>query len=280
MPYWFNSWYLRRLASGLAGAGSWCASGSRERGRGVDRVGDGNGVKLPRLPYLARLHQASFRHARELAMMINVLPVIGANHIFFAKANQDLITILIIPIVTACICAILGVCQLCIWRKKKKSLQKLLVAMDSEYANWRRKVAIMRKLEPIQTSLCLNGNEQCYYQASAMLLEPRAVRNTMHLGGGLRVAKGIMVGGGNSYSQSHDEWRELSCGTLCITNKRIIFDGEMHDRAVKLSALTAVSAEPLKLAISSSTRQKTMLFTGLNGKLARGIITILRNSSL
>ena len=60
-PYMCGISRLRRLASGLARAGSWCASGSRERCSGVDRVGDGNGVKLPRLPYLARLHQAPQR---------------------------------------------------------------------------------------------------------------------------------------------------------------------------------------------------------------------------
>ena len=58
-PYMCGISRLRRLASGLARAGSWCASGGWERGSGVDRVGDCNGVELPRLPYLARLHQAT-----------------------------------------------------------------------------------------------------------------------------------------------------------------------------------------------------------------------------
>lgn len=213
-------------------------------------------------------------------MIVNLQPLTGTSHFFLAKINPDLVPLIIILMTTGGICIILFVCQLFIWRKKKKSRLKLLAEMDDEYASWRRNVARSRKLEPIQTSLCLGEHERCYYQSSATLLEPRSVRNTIHLGGGVRIAKGVVVGAGNSYSESHDEWRELSSGALCITNKRIIFDGEMYNRTVKLSTLTAVSAEQLKLAVSSSTRQRTMLFTGLNGKLACGIINILRNSAL
>ena len=84
---------------------------------------------------------------------------------------------------------------------------------------------------------------------------------------------------GSSHSESHDEWRELSSGVLYVTNRRIIFDGEKHNRTVKLSTIMSVQAEPLSIAVSTTNRQKTLLFTNVNGKIAQGVINIVRNSA-
>ena len=113
----------------------------------------------------------------------------------------------------------------------------------------------------------------------AKAMSEASVRDTSHLGGAMRVARGVAVLAGSSHSESHDEWRELSSGVLYVTNRRIIFDGEMHNRSIKLSTVMSLQAEPLSLAVSLSNRQKTVLFTGINGKIAQGVINIVRNSS-
>ena len=202
----------------------------------------------------------------------------GTN-IFFAKMTQDAFALLVLAGVVSVIMAILGICQVFVLRRQKKQRLEQLALIDAEYKRWRREVTRTRKLSPVHTSVCLDDGERCYFQAYTMLSEPRAVRHTTHLGGAVHVAKGVTLGGGNSTSESHDEWRDLSQGMFCITNKRIIFDGDMHNRTVKLSALISVWAEPNRIAISTATRQKTMLFSNLNGQIARGIINILRNSS-
>ena len=164
-------------------------------------------------------------------------------------------------------------------RKQQRQYQELLAAADAEYKRWRHGVAVRRGLQTVDAEVALEAGERCHFKATATLAEPRAVRNTAHLGGAVRVAKGVALLAGNSRSESHDEWRELSSGVLYITNRRIIFDGEMHNRSIKLSSVMSIQAEPLALAVSMSNRQKTVLFTHMNGKIAQGVINIVRNSA-
>ena len=200
---------------------------------------------------------------------------------FFAKVahgQEEVLALMIVIPVIVCILAVMGICHMFARRKQRQQYQALLAATEAEYKRWRREVARAGRLQVVPAAVCLNDGESCYYKTSATLAEPRSVRDTSHLGGAVRVAKGITVLGGNSHSESHDEWRDLSSGTLYITNKRIIFDGEMHNRTVKLVSLISVVAEPRMIAVSTSSRQKTMLLTRLNGKIAQGVINILRNS--
>ena len=197
----------------------------------------------------------------------------------FAKIAQELAALPIIAAVTFGIVALLGICQIFVWRRRKREDRILLAATEEEYRRWRNDLAADKKLSPIPTTLCLAEDEHCYYQTSATLIEPKSVRDTVHIGGAAHIAKGVAVGGGNSHSESHDEWRELSTGTLCVTNKRIIFDGDMHNRTVKLSSLISVCAEPRQVAVSTSGNKKTMLFSNLNGKIAGEVIRIVRNSA-
>lgn len=168
-------------------------------------------------------------------------------------------------------------------RKKKRRAAEEQAALkqrfESEYKNWSTSVVVNNGLKPISSDMCLATGERCFYSAEAVLYEPRSVRSSTHVGGGVRVAKGVMIGGGNTWSESHDEWRELSSGTLYVTNKRIFFDGEMHDRTVKFSALTKVQAGIQELSISCSTRQKTMVFAGINARIAQDTIRLLQMAS-
>ena len=179
----------------------------------------------------------------------------------------------------ALIVAVFAAIHVCTRRKQKRQYQELVAAADAEYKRWRHDVAVRRGLQTFDAEVSLEAGERCHYKTVATLAEPRAVRDTSHLGGAMRVAKGVAVLAGSSHSESHDEWRELSSGVLYVTNRRIIFDGEMHSRSIKLSTVMSLQAEPLSLAVSLSNRQKTVLFTGINGKIAQGVINIVRNSS-
>lgn len=179
----------------------------------------------------------------------------------------------------AVIVAILAAIHVCTRRRQRRQYQELVAAADAEYRRWRHGVAVRRGLQTVEADVTLEAGERCHFKTVATLAEPRAVRDTSHLGGAMRVARGVAVLAGSSHSESHDEWRELSSGVLYVTNRRIIFDGEMHNRSIKLSTVMSLQAEPLSLAVSLSNRQKTVLFTGINGKIAQGVINIVRNSS-
>lgn len=161
-------------------------------------------------------------------------------------------------------------------RRNAEESAALKERMESEYNNWSRIVILNNSLKPIAADLCLQKGEQCFFADSAVLYEPVATRRSTHLGGGVRVAKGVVIGGGGTISKSHDEWRELSSGTFYITNKRIFFDGDMHDRTIKMSALTSVQATLDEVAISSSTRQKTMVFSGINARIVKDTIRLIQ----
>lgn len=196
----------------------------------------------------------------------------------FAKISTEILWLLL-PVYIAGACVfVLGIIQIFLWRRQKKKAKELIAATEAEYKRWLQQLAESRQLQTIETPLCLSGNERCYYQSPATLCEPRSIRNTTHVGGGVHIAKGVTIGGANSITEIHDEWRELSKGMFYITNKRIIFDGDMYNRAASFSSMISVVAEPLRLAVSTTSRQKTMLFSNLNGKMAAGIIKILRSS--
>jgi hypothetical protein len=164
-------------------------------------------------------------------------------------------------------------------RQKRRAAERaanLSRRLEAEYKKWSTSVVINNGLKPIAADLCLQKGEQCFFADSAVLYEPVATRRSTHLGGGVRVARGVVIGGGGTISKSHDEWRELSSGTFYITNKRIFFDGDMHDRTIKMSALTSVQATLDEVAISSSTRQKTMVFSGINARIVKDTIRLIQ----
>lgn len=135
-----------------------------------------------------------------------------------------------------------------------------------ENANkWRDMVRMYGRLPPQNVDIMLADGEIGYLQVQTVLCEPRSVRTSTHTGGAVRVAKGVTIGRAYSTSNVYDEWRQLCSGTLIVTNKRIIFDGDMHDRTVNLKDVLSVKNSLTQVALSTSTRQKTMLFTPLNG---------------
>lgn len=179
----------------------------------------------------------------------------------------------------AVIAAVLAAIHFRTRRRQRQQYQELVAAADAEYKRWRHDVAVRRGLRTFDTDVNMEAGERCHFKATATLAEPRSVRDTSHLGGAVRVARGVAVLAGSSHSESHDEWRELSSGVLYVTNRRIVFDGEMHNRTVKLSTVMSVQAEPLSVAVSTTNRQKTLLFTNVNGKIVQGVINIVRNST-
>jgi len=97
------------------------------------------------------------------------------------------------------------------------------------------------------------------------LSETRAVRKSSGGFGGVRVAKGVSLGGYSGSSQSKQQWTDLDQGILTVTNKRIIFAGNKTTRDLKISKLVSANITPIpffgtQLEMNVSSRKKGMRF--------------------
>ena len=143
------------------------------------------------------------------------------------------------------------------------------------YMKWRSKVNREGGISSRKVNITLSKGESCYQSFAATLYEPRAVRVSRHGGYGVRATRRIGIFEGESRSESQDEWRAVCCGMLYITDKRIVFAGDMQNREIKLSELLSVDADSRSLIVRSSKRQKAMCFSGLNGQIARDTISMI-----
>jgi hypothetical protein len=191
-----------------------------------------------------------------------------------STASDDPIVSLIL---FACF-ATIGLAMLLFRLRDEKRAQKESEKRQSRnlelYQKWRKRVDA-NGVGPVPVEIRLEKDESCYLKAGAILCEPRAIRQSVHTGGAVRVMKGVSIGRAYSTSESHEEWRRIASGCLYVTNKRILFDGDMQNRTVKMKDVVSVQRGNDYVAISSDRRQKTMVFCGINGLIANDIINSL-----
>ena len=119
-------------------------------------------------------------------------------------------------------------------------------------------------LLPVESTLFLKEGEQAFYCEKVELMEPRAVRTGTGNRVGFRVARGVWVSTGTSTSESNDVWKRLDEGMLTITNRRIVFDGQMGTRNLDLAKLVSVSPRVDGIEVAVENRQKSSGFTCAN----------------
>ena len=130
---------------------------------------------------------------------------------------------------------------------------------------------------PIEISgIAFKEDEDAYLnEKDCVLYETRAVRH--HIGGGigLRIMKGVYVGGTRGASESRDEWRTIDQGHCVLTNKRIIFDGSKENRVIALAKVISASPWADSIEVSIENRKKSMLLKVSNPYLWSAVIQIL-----
>lgn len=100
-------------------------------------------------------------------------------------------------------------------RKRKRNLTE---TRKRNFARWTEWVKRNRHLPVVESSLMLEHGEVCHHSARATLVEPRAVRVSNHGGAAMRTRGGLILGGARSVSESHDEWRKISEGTVYVAS--------------------------------------------------------------
>ena len=124
------------------------------------------------------------------------------------------------------------------------------------------------------TNIILKPDERAFYSTRSILYETRAVIQYQAAHSGVRVAKGVYIGGTSGRSISSQQWSKLDTGLLTITNKRLVFVGGREDRTVPLNKVVSVNANLSQIVLSVEGRQKAMVFDVPNPLIASAIIRL------
>jgi hypothetical protein len=162
--------------------------------------------------------------------------------------------------------------------KQKQKMKQIEINQKGEAVrDYFNRVNQEKKLPTINTHILLKSGESAYLQDNVKLFETRKVTKSDRGGGAIRVMKGVYIGGTSGTSRSHDELREIDTGQLILTNKRLIFDGGLNTRDIKLDKIISVSEyiDGIEVAIEGKT--KSQLYTGMsNPYLWKNLIYYIR----
>jgi hypothetical protein len=153
-------------------------------------------------------------------------------------------------------------------RKQKRAL---LVKQAQEFVD---NVKQNLTLPVVPTDIMLKPGEKAFYSSPSALYETRAVREYHAAHTGVRVAKGVYVGGTSGRSLSTQQWARIDIGCLTITNKRLVFVGTKEERAFSLDKVISVDPNLTAIVVSVEGRQKAMAFEAGNSLIVMTIIRI------
>jgi len=191
----------------------------------------------------------------------------------FARENSNssigilFVTILVIAILVTGIIATVAVVN----AKKRREKRALLVKQAQEFIDG---VKQKLTLPVVSTDIMLKPGENAVYSSPSVLYETRAVREYHAVHSGVRVAKGVYIGGTSGRSLSTQQWAKLDTGCLTITNKRVVFVGTKEERAFPLDKVISVDPNLTAIVVSVEGRQKAMAFEVGNSLIVMTIIRI------
>ncbi len=191
----------------------------------------------------------------------------------FARENSNssigilFVIILVIAILVTGIIATVAVVN----AKKRREKRALLVKQAQEFIDG---VKQKLTLPVVSTDIMLKPGENAVYSSPSVLYETRAVREYHAVHSGVRVAKGVYIGGTSGRSLSTQQWAKLDTGCLTITNKRVVFVGTKEERAFPLDKVISVDPNLTAIVVSVEGRQKAMAFEVANSLIVMTIIRI------
>lgn len=210
--------------------------------------------------------------AATLLAIIFALPCAAAKRSHFASnAGLDLTPVVWIFCGLILIGVVCGVIAAIVSAAKEKRLNE---KADAAFKKWAAAVeANGRRLPIYDSGIHLKKGELCYFKDStATLLEPRSVRSGGFGGASIRVVKGISIHSGRFASESHDEWRAITTGTLYVTNRRIIFDGATKNREILMPDVMSVHPGFRLAVVNSHKLQKPVGFGTINGQIFATVV--------
>ena len=129
-----------------------------------------------------------------------------------------------------------------VFNSKKTESKKSTQLIKQETEEFVADIERNKSLPTVSTNIILKAKESAFYSSYTSLYETRAVRHYAAGHAGLRVAKGVFIGGTKGRSVSSDEWHKIDTGQLIITNKRIVFDGGKTNRTIPLNKIISINS--------------------------------------
>ena len=155
--------------------------------------------------------------------------------------------------------------------------RKLDQMADANHKRWRAEIAAAGGDLPVrEVPIRLKKGEVCFfYDPTATLCEPRAVRSGGYGGTSIRVARGVSIHTGRFGSESHDEWRKITEGALYVTNRRIIFDGALKNRVISIADVLSIAPGARAAVVNSQKLQKPLAFASINGQIFADVVNTI-----
>lgn len=115
-------------------------------------------------------------------------------------------------------------------------------------------------LSPIPVKgFVLRKDERAYYTTTCSLFEHKTVSHTVGGYGGVsfRVMKGVRINTGSYRGQRISETvaQQTDRGTLCVTDRRLIFIGAAGNRDIPYDKIIGLEASPTNLVVQVSNRK-------------------------
>ena len=153
-------------------------------------------------------------------------------------------------------------------RQERKRWERVQEEADAYLAA----VEKTKGLPAVTTSLLLPAGEYAYYCAPSNLYEAREVRRYYSYSLTDDVALGSSWPGA-----AQQQLARIDSGTLTITNQRLIYAGPMEERTVLLANVISIETSRDSVQISSSCREKSMLFGAANPLILAMVIRTIGN---
>jgi hypothetical protein len=157
---------------------------------------------------------------------------------------------------------------------KQKKLDAWRAECKAEASVFLRYAKENNGIKQVTTNLMLKKGEAAFYCDDVDLYETRSVRTSTTAFSGVRVMKGVYIGGARGTSTSNQQWTCMSSGKLVITNKRLIFDGGNVDRNIPLDKIFSAESSADGVEISCENRQKSMIYACKNPLILAIIVRI------
>jgi len=147
---------------------------------------------------------------------------------------------------------------------------------DSAYGRWCREMAVDGRMRAVDSPLALGVGETCFACGIAVALyQPSLPCWGEHNGVFFDTACGASVGRGWSLMQRMPGVTFQGRGTLCVTDRNILFDavGSLH--VIPLETIHTVAASCSELLVGSEGMDRPFVFQGVNGQQFRDTLHIL-----
>ena len=140
---------------------------------------------------------------------------------------------------------------------------------NDEYCQWLQQVDEAGGLIPIDSPVAVDRGERCYaFNKFVSLYESSSPERRV-------VDSGAFSAMGTTIMDGYNHVRLLDRGSLCITDRRIRFDGMRAGMVIPLGDVSSVEAETSGLMVESRSTDGVMLFNGVNGRQLRDTINML-----